>query len=423
MTHKLTMISAAVALALSAAASHAADLNDMVSVRGFGTFGVMHSTEDQADVKGSVFQPDGAGYTREWDMRSDTKLAGQVAVRFTDSLSFTVQALSQYQYDKSFKPQIEWANLKYSITPDLSVRLGRIALPTFMISDSRMVGYANTFVRPPEEVYQISSITSNDGVDVSYSFSSGSLKNTVQAFYGQSEADLSSGSVKADASFGVNYLAEVGSATFRVGYIRMDLDLDIPSTQPLFDGLNGLGAALNSFGFTTAGGQAIALAKEYNLHESALSFLSVGASYDPGAWFVMSEAIDFGGDNFLSDSRAGYVTAGARFSKFTPYVTLAKVKAFIEHEDGISTAGLPPAFAAGAAGLNAGMNASLNQFRGSQQSAALGVRWDALTNIAIKGQYNYVDVGDNSAGMLTAQPGYELGSNYSLLSLTVDFIF
>ena len=161
MSHKLKMVSAAVALALGAAASNAADFDDMVSVRGFGTFGVMHSTEDQADVLGSVFQPDGAGYTRDWDMRSDTKLAGQVDVRFTEKLSFTVQALSQYQHDSTFAPQIEWANLKYAFNSDLSVRVGRIALPTFMISDSRMIGYANTFVRPPEEVYQVSSITSN----------------------------------------------------------------------------------------------------------------------------------------------------------------------------------------------------------------------------------------------------------------------
>jgi len=424
MTHKFTILSAAVALALGASAAHAADFDDMVSVRGFGTFGVMHSTEDRADVLGSVFMPDGAGYTREWDMRSDSKLAGQVNVRFTDKLDFTVQAISQYQHDKSFTPQIEWANLKYSFTPELSARVGRIALPTFMISDSRMVGYANTFVRPPDEVYQVSSITSNDGVDVSYGFSTGGVKNTVQAFYGVSKADLAEGNVEADSIYGVNYLAEAGDASFRVGYIRMELDLNIPSTQPLFEGLKGLGAMLNSFGLTNSGGQALALANKYDVQDMELSFLSVGASYDPGNWFVMSEAIDFGGDDMLSDVRAGYVMGGARFGKVTPYAVVSKVKAFIDYEDGISTTGLPTPFAMGADALSAGLNQSLNQFRGSQQTAALGVRWDAFTNIAVKGQYNYVDIGDNSNGMLgNVQPGFEQGGNYSLYSLSVDFIF
>jgi hypothetical protein len=423
MTHKLTMISAAVALALGASTAHA-DFDDMVSVRGFGTAGVVHSSEDRADVNGTVFQPDGAGYTRDFDMRTLSKLAGQMNVQFTDSLSMTVQAITQYQHDRTFKPQIEWLNLKYSFTPNLSARVGRIALPTFMVSDSRMVGYANTWVRPPEEIYQLASITSNDGVDVSYSFSSGSVKNSVQAFYGTSEADIPSGSAEAKAIYGLNYLAEVGDASFRVGYIRMDLDLHLPTIEPMFDGLRGLGAALSGFGFTTQGGQALALAEKYTLEDMNLSFLSFSGTYDPGKWFVMAEVLDFGGDTLLSDAFGGYVTAGARVGKLTPYVTLAKVEGDIDAEPGISTAGLPGAFAAGAAGLNAGLNTSLNQFQGSQQSANVGLRWDAFNNIAIKGQYGYVDLGANSHGKLgNVQPGFEPGGSYSVYSLTVDFIF
>ena len=181
---------------------------------------------------------------------------------------------------------------------------------------------------------------------------------------------------------------------------------------------------MNSFGLTNSGAQALALATKYDVQDLKLSFLSVGGSYDPGSWFVMSEAIDFGGDAFLSDMRAGYVMAGARFGKATPYAIVSKVKAFIDYEDGISTTGMPNALAEGANGLSAGVNQSLNQFRGSQQTAAVGMRWDGFTNIAIKGQYNYVDIGDNSNGMLgNVQPGFEQGGNYSLFSLSVDFIF
>lgn len=423
MTHKFSMISAAVALALSASAAHA-DFDDMVSVRGFGTAGVVHSTEDRADVTGSVFQPDGAGYTRDFDLRTLSKVAGQVNLQFTDDLSMTVQAITQYQHDRTFAPQIEWLNLKYSFTPALSARVGRIALPTFMVSDSRMVGYANPWVTPPQEIYQLASITSNDGVDVSYSFSRGSVKNSFQAFYGTSKADIPSGEVEADAIYGVNYLAEVGAASFRVGYIRMDIDLDIDTVQPMFDGLRGLGAALSGFGFTTQGAQALALAEKYTLEDMNLSFLSLGATYDPGSWFAMAEVLDFGGDTMLSDAFGGYVTAGARFGKLTPYATFAKVEGDIKAEPGISTAGLPVPFAMGAAALNAGINTSLNQFQGSQQSASVGLRWDAFNNVAIKGQYSHVDLGANSAGKLAnAQPDLELGGSYAVYTLTVDFIF
>lgn len=424
MSLKLKLISTAVALALSASAAHARDFADIVSFRGFGTVGVVHSSEDLADFHATVFQPDGAGYTRDWDMRSDTRLAGQMSVLFTDKLSLTVQALSEYQYDKTFRPEIEWANLKYSFTPQISVRVGRTALPTFLISESRLVGYANPWVRPPLEVYQTSSITSLDGVDASYSFASGRIQNTVQAFYGSTEADTANGVAEADAITGLAYLAEIGSASFRISYVTLDLNLGIDSLKPLITGLRELGGALSAFGFSTAGGQALSMADKYRLDDMNLSFLALGGTYDPGKWFVTAEAIDVGGDGFLSDTRAGYVTTGARFGKFTPYATIAKGKADIDNEPGISTAGLPGAFAAGAMALNAGVNLTLTQVQGSQQSAALGLRWDAMNNVALKAQYDYVENGENSAGKLTnIQPGFEYGSDYSLFSLTVDFIF
>jgi len=64
--------------------------------------------------------------------------------------------------------RVEWANLIYALSPDASVRIGRIVLPTFMVADSRKVGYANPWVRPPVEVYGLVPITQSDGLDASY---------------------------------------------------------------------------------------------------------------------------------------------------------------------------------------------------------------------------------------------------------------
>jgi hypothetical protein len=166
------------------------------------------------------------------------------------------------------------------------------------------------------------------------------------------------------------------------------------------------------------------LLEKYSLEDMTTTTVSVGASYDPGQWFVMGELMQYSGDGFLSDARGGYVTAGARFGKVTPYATVASVKGDIDYEPGISTAGLPAPLAMGAMGLNAGLNTTLNQFQGSQQSSSIGVRWDAFNNVAIKAQYDYVNLGDDSAGRLSnVQPGFELGSSFSIYMLTVDFIF
>lgn len=424
MTHKLTMLSTAVALALAGAATHAADFGDKVSIRGFGTIGAMHSSEDNADVLGSAFMPDGAGHTRDWDMRSDSRFAVQANVAFTDKLELTVQAISQYRYDRTFTPDIEWANLKYSFTPDLSVRVGRIALPTFMVSDSRLVGYANTWVRPPEEVYQAASITNSDGMDISYSFSSGSLRNTIQAFAGRNKADVPSGKTDAKRTYGANYLAEIGDAAFRVSYIQQTLDIESDLFTPLLDAFTQLAVGLDFMGYSTQAGQARAMASKYRPYDMDLSYLSLGAQYDPGAWFAWAEFIDFGGDSFISDVRSGYVMGGVRLGQFTPYAILAKIRAFTPNEPGVDTTGLPLLIAAGAEAANDGMRQMLAGARGSQESAAIGLRWDAFSNFAVKAQYNYVDLTNGSHGMLgNRQPNFVGGGDYSLFSLTVDFIF
>jgi hypothetical protein len=50
----------------------------MFSFSGFGTFGVVHSSEDQANFSANIFQANGAGYTREWSPDVDSRIGAQV---------------------------------------------------------------------------------------------------------------------------------------------------------------------------------------------------------------------------------------------------------------------------------------------------------------------------------------------------------
>ena len=73
----------------------------------------------------------------------------QATANFAPNFSGVVQVITQQRFDDSYVPTIEWANLKYQFTPDLSARIGRIALPTFLVSDYRTVGYAIPWIRTP----------------------------------------------------------------------------------------------------------------------------------------------------------------------------------------------------------------------------------------------------------------------------------
>src|ERR1022692_3922821 len=134
----------------------------------FGTLGIVHSSEDQADFTSSVFKPAGAGHSHDWSADVDTIIAGQLTAQLTPRISAMLQVVSQQRYDDTYRPGVEWANIKYTVTPDFTVRAGRSVMPSFLVSDDRKVGYALPWVRPPVEVYWLGPVTANDGIDASY---------------------------------------------------------------------------------------------------------------------------------------------------------------------------------------------------------------------------------------------------------------
>jgi hypothetical protein len=109
------------------------------SFSGFGSVGVVHSSEDRADFTSSIFKPDGAGYTHPWSAAVDSLIGGQVIANFTTQLTAMVQVISQQNYDNTYSPHVEWANIKYQLTPEASVRVGRTVLASFLVSDTRNV--------------------------------------------------------------------------------------------------------------------------------------------------------------------------------------------------------------------------------------------------------------------------------------------
>jgi hypothetical protein len=413
MSYKLTPIVLLV-MALYAAGARADDPGTpMFSFSGFGTFGVVHSSENKADFTSSVIKPNGAGFSRVWSPDVDSLIAAQVTANFTPQISAVVQVISEQGYNNSYTPTVEWANIKYAFTPDISIRAGRIVLPVFLVSDSRKVGYANPWVRPPVEVYGLVPITNSDGVDASYRVHVGEFTNTVQVAYGKSAPKLPAGggTAKANDAWGISYTGEYGAATVHTTYYRTKLTLD--SFEPLFDG------------FRQFGPEGVALADKYDANNKPFTFIGLGAMYDPGRWFAMSEWGTTDSHSVLGKRTAWYASGGYRIGKFTPYVTYARTKADSNTSDpGLTLAGLPPPLAGLAAGLNAGLNASLGSLVPVQKTISVGARWDVAKNAALKLQYDQIHLGAGSPGtLINVQPGFQPGGRVNVFSATIDFVF
>jgi hypothetical protein len=385
--------------------------SSVFSFSGFGTVGETHSSETNADFNASIFQPNGAGHSRSWSPTVDSLIGGQISARITPELSAVVQVIAQQNYDGTYRPHVEWANIKYQITQDLSARIGRVELPTFLFSDTRKVGYALPWVRPPIEVYSLIPISNSDGVDSSYRLNLGDFINTTQGSYVQSNAEQPNNRGLAMARNSINFsnTTEYKSLTFRVSYQHALLTI----------------ASLDGFldNFKMFGPQGIAIADKYNSDGKPVVTEVIGASYQPGHWFVISEWGHARFNSFLGETTAWYASSGLRAGQFTPYATYSRASAASNSDPGLALAGLPPGYAGFAAGLNAALNSILQQIP-DQSTVSLGTRWDFAKNVDLKVQLDHTRIGAGSDGtLINLQPGYRPGGTVNLFSATVDFVF
>lgn len=411
---RLHPVPAALALAaacLAGAAQAADDTASALTFGGFGSLGVVHSDYDQADFTSGIFKGEGAGASGRWNANPDSRIGAQLGVKIDPRWSAVVQVIVEQRFDLGYRPTVEWANVKYQATPDLALRVGRIAVPIFLSADYRKIGYAYPWARTPVEVYGGVPITNSDGADLSYRWRYAGFKHTTQAFAGRTHVGLTDTTgVSAHGIFGLTHSAEMGATTVRLSAFSARIDTNI--MRPLFDGYRQFGPA------------GIAIADKYDVIDKRYTVLAAGINYDPGQWFVMAEGGATNGHSFLAKSSGWYVSSGYRSGAFTPYVSYSRVDAHSPTTDpGLPPNGLPPAYAAAAAQLNANLAILLKAIP-IQTSINAGVRWDFRPDMALKLQYERVMTRGGSRGTLVnLQPGFQSGHAINVTSAVLDFVF
>jgi len=383
------------------------------SLQGFGSAGAAYSNNADSDYVTSLLKPDGVGASGRWSANLDTRLGVQLNFTANAQWSVVLQVVSEQRLDHSYRPNVEWANVKYQATPDLALRVGRIALPMFLAADYRKVGYAIPWARTPVEVYGRIPLTSSDGIDATYRFNRGALKNVTQGFYGHTRLALVDGGfVEARHTTGFANTTEYGAASVRVSMLTTDLTIATDYIHAFYDGLRQFGP------------QGAVLAERYTLDHKRVNAVSIGASYDPGRWFVMGELGRMRTRSLLGDTTGLYASAGYRLGDFTPYLTYAHVRANSRTTDpGLNLAGLPPAAAGAGAALNGYLNALLTIVP-AQRTISIGTRWDCMTDVALKLQLDHATTLAGSRGTFTnVQPGFRSGRTVNIASAVLDFVF
>lgn len=378
----------------------------------FGTLGLVYSTEDRADYVSVFTRPEGPGGSETVSAEVDSIFGGQATFRATSRLTAVVQVVVEQTTDDDYTPQIEWANLRYDVTPDFSVRAGRMAIPAFMVSEYRKVSFANPWVRPPVELYSLVPVFTLDGVEATYIQHVGDWSSSLGVSFGDADVELpgDAGPVEAQETWNVNGKLQRGSLTARVAVARGLLDFD--AFNPFFAG------------FRAFGPEGEAIADRFEVDRTEMLFATVGAEYDPGRWFVLTELGWSDTHSVFGAKAAGYLTAGYRWGSITPYATYSRSEKLSQSSAaGLSLSNLPPHLAPMAGGLNATLNRILAS-SSDQQNLAIGGRWDFMTGMALKLQVDFIDAHDDSTGLfINRQPGFEPGASNQVVSFATVFVF
>ena len=355
---------------------------------GFGTLGAVKTTTDDTEFRQSIQQYSGAG--KKFDLGVDSRLAAQGSAIFSNGVTLTAQVLGARLGDEDFNMGFEWLYAQYTGIEGLDLKAGRVVLPAFLVSDSRLVGYALPWVRVPTLVYAMMPLSHVDGEQATYRHAIGSAIATVQFTGGRATTLVRGtqtigpvgaetlGDAKASGIVGLNASLEWGDWTFRVSQIKDKTELTQSFTYPAFVPFVGGTQRTDSLPF----------------HDK---FQEIGLQYDDGKIVVMAEQVKRSTkDEKVQVAKSWYLAGGYRFGPVMPYVLTSQYT-----ESFIIAPGTPAPKAKG---------------------DAVGVRYDFATNLALKAEF--AQFKNNSLYVFTdsSTPGVA-DKRIKVMSVTLDFIF
>jgi hypothetical protein len=417
-------------LVLLAGVTHSALATDTdmgnLRLSGYGTLGYVGDNHKEIATMRDVSQTLSEGYKTGNSWKVDSRLDLQVDYRFSPTVEAVAQAVLRDQVVKTLDTTMELAYVGVATAPDWTVRLGRLGLDVFLMSDHRNLGYAYNWVRPPQEYYSWLPVFSLDGLDVTYKTTMNNANWRIKAQLGQSEPSIAMGasSYQADVDklFILSAQREAGPWRLKAGYAFLHVNNEVGALALLHTELDKV-AGLN---LPQISAEAASLRANAGFYDASKHFLSFGAAYDDGEWLGQAEVGMSKTDTAaLNASRLAYVVLGRRVGNFTPFALLATSRPNISLVTPINDWGrISPASASALRGLQNSAVYVANSTRMDQESLSLGVRWDFHDQAAFKLQWSSSHIHQQGYGIWARAPHInDQDSRVNSLSASLDFVF
>lgn len=394
-------------------------------VNGFGTLGLVHANTNfggafrrdisQAiDQQGILAEPDSRlGVQLNYAVNQQIELTGQLVLK---------QRLASNQPQDS----VEWAFASYRPLPDVTLRAGRISTDFFLVSDYRNVGFGYVPVRPNVDFYSMISLQEFDGLDMSKRWTIGETQWLVKAFTGKAAYHTRSsldtfqlGEVTdvMGVVLGMEQDGWLARATLSHNKLEFkDVDLG-PVKQAL--------ASVASLPVANVAAQARDLSVQIQSRDIEMTYASFGVSYDKNNWLLCAEWMRTFSNAPVTAIQASYAMVGRRFGSLTLHTGISAVSTTSKAiTDPQWEQTLAPLIGPGAAQqvqlVGSSVAQMMNAGRIEQNTVSVGLRWDFDPRMALKAQWDHVNVKPNGNVMWSGQ---QTGGQANVVSVALDFLF
>ncbi|MEJ6003005.1 hypothetical protein [Paucibacter soli] len=420
MTRRLAMAAALLCLGRPLVAP-AAELPAWLKLDGFGTLGAYRADDPVAGVRADARTPTPS--LRQWRMDGDSLVAVQLTLDSPGEGRAVLQLIAKDEVPDRLRPRVEWLYAAWDAGPRLQLKLGRTALPVFLNSDTRHIGYVQTAARPVNTVYQLNPITHADGVNALWNEHGPQGELSLEAVLGRARVEVAAGSVDAERAAALVGKWTRRDWTLRMAHAQYRIAARLPAFERLFEQLRS--------GNTGCSNCAAVLDARGRTQGMGVRSDAVALVYDNGRWALLGEAMRRGSNGLLiPDVRAWYLQASLRLGAVTPYAVIGQQR-FTEAPLGLQTdAQAGPA----AATANAAFDRYL-QSPNDRRIWQLGLRWDWRENMALKLQLESLrhtresGLGLNSlvsypfAAPLGGYTDPQWDGQVRVLTLKLDFVF
>lgn len=411
---QLILFVATLSLPICAFASADSDLiPSRFKLSGFGTLGVVSGGSEELGFQRDWSRGNNPVFDGDWSLKQDSLLGLQLDARLTTNLKGAVQIVARDRVDNSLGNSVEWAFLGYQLSPNTTIRGGRMGVDLFMLSEYRNVGFSYLWARPPVEFYGPIAFDNFDGIDIKHTIPMWDGDLSLKAFGGASNNNTMTGpagksSLDLVPIYGVSALWEKDAWLARMSFASGELESSDAALQPLLSYL--------TLASMTGWPEASSISEDLELSGNSTYYYTIGAAYDNAPWQVQSEIsfVDSEYDFFLPTINT-YLSVARLIGPTTLYC-LAGLAKSTEGPGTIDTA--PSQWTA----LQSEIQAIKESRKLDQKSLSLGIRWDIRYDLALKVQWDHHWVKYGSS-LWYQQTETEEDRTLDTLSFNLNFVF